>query len=194
MTGQDTEGVDGSPNVGERVKKIRKRAELSLDQLARLSGVSAAMLSQVEQNKANPTVAVICKIAHALNVSITDLVETADAKVRFQVIRADDERYIFTSSERCVVRTLSPLTLEKDIEFYQVDLKPGGSLDSESHFHNTEEILTVAKGKVSVKSSEQHVVLQKGDSVHYSADVNHSITNTGRGPAVVFLVVKYRNE
>jgi len=181
-------------NIGERARKHRKRAGLSLDQLARLSGVSAAMLSQIEQDKVNPTVAVVWKIARALNVNISDLVEAAEYKHRFQVIRGDEKRYLFISNDRCVVRTLSPLSLEKDIEFYQIDLQPGGSLDSESHFQNTEEILTVARGRIVVRSADQQVLLRTGDSVHYSADVNHSITHAGRGPAKVFLVVKYRSD
>lgn len=193
MTGQPKD-TDQTPDIGQRVRKHRKRADLSLDQLARLSGVSAAMLSQTEQNKANPTIAVIWKIARALNVGISDLVDTAGAGHNFQVIRREDERYLFRGSDACSVRTLSPLSLEKDIEFYQVDLQPGGSLDSESHFHGTEEMLTVAKGKIALSSAEHEVTLQGGDSVYYSADVNHAITNVGRSPAQVFLVVKYRNE
>ena len=152
------------------------------------------MLSQIEQNKANPTVAVIWKIAQALNVSISDLVEKSGGKGRFQVIRKEDEHYIFISNDKCTVRTLSPLSLEKDIEFYQIDLQPGGSLDSEPHFRNTEEILTVAKGKLRVRSADQTVSLHSGDSIYYSADVNHAITNIANTPARLYLVVKYRPE
>ncbi len=183
-----------SLNIGQRVRKIRKHAGLSLEQLAKLSGVSKAMLSQIEQNKANPTVVVICKISNALNVGISDLVEFAGRKLQFQVIRKEDERYIFTSNERCSIRTLSPLSLEKDIEFYQIDFQGRGHLDSEPHFQNTEEILTVARGKIKIESADQSITLQPGDSIYYSADVNHAIRNTSSTPARVYLVVKYRPE
>ncbi len=186
--------IENSLQIGRRVKKLRKRAGLSLDQLSRLSGVSKAMLSQIEQNKANPTVAVIYKITKALNANITEIMDSATKKPRFQVIRKEDERYTFLSSEKCTIRTLSPLSLEKDIEFYQIDLKPEGSLDSEPHFQNTEEILAVVKGKIKVQSAEKSVTLTAGDSVYYSADVNHSIKNVGTTAAKVYLVVKYRTE
>lgn len=178
--------------IGAKVRQIRKRAGLSLDQLANLSGVSKAMLSQIEQNKANPTVAVIWKIAQALNLAVSDLVEGGMPKRRFQVIRKQDERYLFASNERCTIHTLSPLSLEKDIEFYQIDFEPNGSLDSEPHFRNTEEILVVTVGKVKICSGDQEVTLQRGDSVYYSADVNHSIINPAARSAQAFLVVKYR--
>jgi len=190
-----TQSFDSSDslNIGQKVRKFRKQSTLSLDQLARLSGVSKAMLSQIEQNKTNPTVAVIWKIAKALNVGIADIVETTDTRLRFQVIRAEDERYIFISNNQCTIRTLSPLSLEKDIEFYQIDLQPGGRLDSEPHFHNTVEILTLAKGKVNVKSADQDVTLHTGDSVYYCADVPHTIANPNNTPARAYMVVKYRS-
>jgi transcriptional regulator with XRE-family HTH domain len=183
----------GGLNIGQKVRKYRKEATLSLDQLARLSSVSKAMLSQIEQNKTNPTIAVIWKIAKALNVSISDLVESVDTRIRFQVIRKEDERYIFINNTQCIIRTLSPLSLEKDIEFYQIDLQANGRLESEPHFHNTVEILTVAKGKLRVESADQTVVLQAGDSVYYCADVAHSITNAANLPARAYMVVKYRS-
>lgn len=181
-----------SLNIGQKVRKYRKAATLSLDQLARLSGVSKAMLSQVEQDKTNPTIAVIWKIAKALNVSIADLVDTVDPRLRFQIIRREDERYIFINSPQCTIRTLSPLSLEKDIEFYQIDLHPGGRLESEPHFQNTVEILTVAKGKLHVRSADQDVTLHPGDSVYYCADVPHVLTNPATVPARAYMVVKYR--
>ncbi len=181
------------PNIGQRVRKVRKQATLSLDQLARISGVSKAMLSQIEQNKTNPTIAVMWKIAKALNVSISDLVEVSDVQTRFQIIRREDERYIFISNNQCTIRTLSPLSLEKDIEFYEIDLKPGGSLESEPHFQNTIEILTVARGKLEVRSGDQTIVLHAGDSAYYSADIAHAIVNDARSPAHAYLVVKYRS-
>ncbi|NLX06922.1 MAG: helix-turn-helix domain-containing protein [Phycisphaerae bacterium] len=189
-----SKGDQSALRIGQRVKKHRKKAGLSLEQLARLSGVSAAMLSQIEQEKANPTVAVVWKIARALHVDLSELLEDARVRHRFQVIRADDERYLFSRDQRCTVRTLSPLNLEKDVEFYQIDLAPGGSLDSDPHFHNTEEILCVASGRITVRSLDHEVNLAAGDSVHYSADVNHSISNPGPDPATTFLVVKYRGE
>jgi quercetin dioxygenase-like cupin family protein len=151
------------------------------------------MLSQIEQNKTNPTIAVIWKIAKALNVSIADIVEISDTRLRFQVIRQEDERYIFINTTQCTIRTLSPLSLEKDIEFYQIDLQPKGVLDSEPHFQNTVEILTVSKGKLQVQSADQKVTLYAGDSVYYGADVKHAITNSTQTPARAYMVVKYRS-
>ena len=71
--------------------------------------------------------------------------------------------------------------LEKAIEFYRLTLEPTGELLSAPHFPGTEEILYLAKGRLLVTSGEQQVKINKGDSVHYRADLPHSLRNTGRG-------------
>jgi transcriptional regulator with XRE-family HTH domain len=181
-------------DIGGRVKMHRKRAGMSLDALARASGVSKAMLSQIEQNKANPTVVVMWKISNGLRVDLGQLMGLPRDRRRFEVIRADDPKQVFSSNEKVTLRTLSPLSMEKDVEFYEVLLAPGGELDSAPHFQNTEEYLTVAQGRVVLSCAGEQVVLRKGDSAHYSADLPHRIANVGRAAAHGYLVVKYRAE
>ncbi len=181
-------------DIGARVREHRKRVGMSLDALSRASGVSKAMLSQIEQNKANPTVAVVCKIGNGLGIDLAELMGLSRLHRHFEVIRADDPRQIFTSSKMVTVRTLSPLSMEKDLEFYEVVLGRGGKLESAPHFQHTEEYLTVSQGRVTLTCAGEEVGLRNGDSVHYSADVAHSIANAARGVARVYLVVLYRTE
>ncbi len=183
-----------SLKIGGRLRKARKRAAMTLDALAKTSGVSKAMLSQIEQNKANPTVLVLYNIAAALNLEIGDVLGAQTPRTHFNIIRAGEERYQFISTDRYTIRTLSPLRMEKDIEFYEIILHGKGALESEQHVNGTEEFLTVMRGRVAVTSAERDAVLKKGDSVHYSADVPHEIRNLNKSDAVVYLVVKYRTE
>ena len=180
--------------VCERIKTLRRRNGWTLEQLAASSGVSRSMLSQVERGAANPTLAVAFRIAKAFDVSLADLVEGAMSRPKLEIIRADDETAIFRDDEKCRIRTLSPLNLEKDVEFYEVQLFPGQSLESAAHFSGTREFLTVQKGTICVTSGEETATLRKGDSVQYSADVNHSIKNDGKSQAVIFLVDIYTRE
>ena len=148
------EAVDPiSGQIAERVKLLRQQRGWSLEQLATASGVSKSMLSQIERNQANPTLAVTCKIAQAFSMSLAEFVETPSASSAIHVIRADDREHLYRSDESVEIRTLSPLNLEKDVEFYQVRLKPGGALRSAAHFRGTREFLAVEQGKVRVESS-----------------------------------------
>jgi quercetin dioxygenase-like cupin family protein len=78
------------------------------------------------------------------------------------------------------------------VEFYEVELQPGGMLRSAPHFEGTREFLTVQKGQVRVESANDSESLRPGDSASYRADVPHAIVNTGKGEAIIFLVDIYR--
>lgn len=181
-----------SRHFGRRVKQLRKARGWSLDALAQTSGVSRSMLSQVEREEANPTLAVTLRIAQAFGMNLGELLELPGASSAVSVIRSADRAYHYRSDRACRIRTLSPLNLEKDVEFYEVQLQPGGALRSAPHFEGTREFLTVQQGQVRVESANDSEVLEPGDSASYRADVPHAIVNTGPGEALVFLVDIYR--
>src|SRR5437660_327564 len=81
------------------------------------------------------------------------------------------------SDAACRIRTLYPMHLEKDVEFYEVWLAPGGVLRSAAHFAGTRELLTVGQGKVAVTSAHDRRECDTGDAAHYPADVPHAIEN-----------------
>ena len=178
-------------HICRRVKSMRKSRGWTLEQLAALSGVSRSMLSQIERGTANPTLAVAYRIAHAFGMTLGSLVDTPSGAPQIDVIVAEDQSYLFRDDEDCRIRTLSPLQLEKDVEFYELTLRPGGTLASAAHFGGTREFLTIEKGSVRLTAGEESRELKKGDSAHYPADVPHKIENIGRGEAVLFLVDIY---
>jgi transcriptional regulator with XRE-family HTH domain len=179
-------------HLGTRVKHLRNERGWSLESLANASGVSRSMLSEIEREQANPTLAVTMRIAQAFGMALGDLLEMPSASSSVNVIRAEDRAYHYRSDKYCQIRTLSPLNLEKDVEFYEVQLKPGGALRSAPHFEGTREFLTVQKGEIRVESAGDSEALKPGDSASYRADVNHAIVNVGKGDAILFLVDIYR--
>ena len=150
------------------------------------------MLSQIERGQANPTLAVTVKIANAFGQTVAELIDQTWEVPNISVIRASDRTHMFREDKDCTIRTLSPLNLEKDVEFYELRLPQNGRLSSSPHFEGTREFLTVHKGSVRVTSGSDVDELSKGDSASYTADVAHEIANVGRAEAVVFLVVIYR--
>jgi transcriptional regulator with XRE-family HTH domain len=179
-------------HLGGRVKQLRAARGWSLEALAKASGVSRSMLSQIERQQANPTLGVALRIARAFGVELGELVQVPGVASKVAVIRAGDRAYQYRSDKDCSLRTLSPLNLEKDVEIYEVRLQPGGALRSTAHFQGTREFLTVTKGQVRVESAGDGDDLSAGDSASYRADVPHAILNQGRTEAVAYLVVVYR--
>lgn len=181
-----------STHLCQRVRDLRKQRAWSLEQLATASGVSRSMLSQIERNEANPTLAVTFRIAQAFGMTLPELIEAPGAQSSIQTIRANDRAHLFRSDADCQIRTLSPLNLEKDVEFYEIRLGPGGALRSAPHFSGTREYLAVQKGRVRLECASDAEELGPGDSASYRADVPHAIVNLGRTEAVAFLVDIYR--
>ena len=191
--------ADGGAVVGQllrgRVRDLRKKRGWTLEQLSAACGVSRSMLSEIERGNANPTLAVAFRIAQAFSMSLGDLVDApASARTRIDVIRADDRAYHYRNDKSVRIRTLSPLRLEKSVEYYEVTLRPGASLASSPHFEGARELITAQKGAVKVTSDGETVVLGRGDSAHYPADVPHAIRNSSDEEAVVFLVVTYTRD
>lgn len=185
---------DETPStLPERLKQLRSDRGWSLEQLAQLCDVSRSMLSQIERGQANPTLGVALRIAAAFRLTIGELVgESTQPGSAIHVIRQDDPSHHFRSDEDVSIRTLSPLNLEKDVEFYEVALKPNSELKSAPHYVGTREFLTVHQGKVRIDSAGDTTELNRGDSASYPADVAHRIVNVGRTEAIVFLVVIYK--
>lgn len=179
-------------HLGARVKLLRRERGWSLEALASSSGVSRSMLSEIEREQANPTLAVTMRIAQAFAMPLGELLQMPSASSSVNVIRAEDRAFHYRSDKSCRIRTLSPLNLEKDVEFYEVLLQPGGALRSSPHYEGTREFLTVQKGEIRVESGADNETLKPGDSASYRADVAHAIINAGATEAIIFLVDIYR--
>lgn len=175
-----------------RVTELRQRNGFTLDQLAAASGVSRSMLSQIERGQANPTLAVTFRIAQAFGMSIGELVDDPAAAGAVEIVHGDDPHNLFRDDEQCQIRTLSPLHMEKSVEFYELRLQPGASLESAAHFDGTRELLTVVTGSAVLKAGTTECQLACGDSAHYRADHDHAIHNTGEVTLQAFLVVTYK--
>src|SRR6187401_3718102 len=93
-------------HFGSRVKQLRAARGWSLEALANASGVSRSMLSQIEREQANPTLAVTLRIARAFNMSLGELLEVPGASSAVTVIRANDHAFHYRSDKLCRIRTL----------------------------------------------------------------------------------------
>jgi len=183
------------PLIGRNIQKIRKQMDLTLSVLSEKSGVSKAMLSQIEAEKANPTVATVWKIAQGLGIDINDLMKGGSEPPRiFTVVKKDSIMSLDTDSEGLHLKVLSPGSMVEDLEMYLLDFAPGGSLESSPHFPRTEEFLTVIRGKIRVTAGENVTDLETGDFITYHCDIDHSIENIGKDSAEVHMVVRFHRK
>jgi transcriptional regulator with XRE-family HTH domain len=178
------------PQVGRNILRERKKKNMSLDELAKKSGVSKSMLSQIEQEKTNPTVITVFKISRALGINMQQLLETSDS-VHIEVIRSDDAPMLYSDDKSCIIKINTPLHMADNLELYHIIFKPFGKLVSKPHYPNAEEFLTVISGRLKVTAGNTSVVLNKGDTARYRADVDHKIENIEDDNAESYLTVYF---
>ena len=180
------------PLIGGNIQAIRKKQNLTLDMLSEKSGVSKAMLSQIESEKVNPTVATVWKIAQGLEVDINALLKGGREPARkFTVTRREKVTSLDTDEEGLHIKVLSPISMVEDLEMYLLTFKAGGALRSSAHFPQTEEFLTIMQGRVRITAGENVTELEAGDFISYHCDVEHSIENLTTAEAVVHMVVRF---
>lgn len=179
--------------VGQNLKRLRRRQGHSLDRLAKLSGVSRAMLGQIETGQSVPTIGLLSKIAVALDVSIPSLLVSADT-VATQVLRPDKSHKLVSGEGKFVARALFPFGGERRVEFYDVTIAPGHLERAQAHAAGTRENLVVAAGSIEVQvGRERPVQLKAGDALLFAADQAHAYRNLGTEPARIYLVMTYAN-
>jgi transcriptional regulator with XRE-family HTH domain len=183
------------PKIGSNIQRMRKEQGLTLDGLAERSGVSKAMLSQIESDKVNPTVLTIWKIARGLEVELDAILKGSwEPSRRFAVTRSGDAAVLDTSDNGPHIRVYSPISMAEDLEIYQLEFAPGTALVSGPHAARAEEYLTVIQGGVRVEAGTKSAELEAGDFISYHCDVDHVIENHANEPAHVHMVVRFHRK
>lgn len=171
----------------QRLKQARRAKGLSLDAVAKLSGVSRSMVSQIERGESSPTVSTLWNLTRALQVDFAGLLQDRVAS-EIEVLRGAEVPSIDNHGTGCSIRILSPPEDAGTHEVYELCFAAGGVLASAAHAAGTREHLTVVDGALTVTSGTARAQLAAGDTARYLADVVHSIA--ADMPARAFLVVK----
>ena len=185
--------TNSPPEVGATLQRLRLARGLTLEDLSRIAGVSKSMLSQIEREEANPTIAITWRLANALGVPIGELLqaETRDVET-IRVLDAHETPTLPGNHAGYVLRILGPMDLAGKYEWYELTLAPGGELASQAHDPGTSEHMTVLHGSMEVEVGASKKKVKMGGTARYPADQNHILRNAGKTEAKALLVVVHR--
>jgi transcriptional regulator with XRE-family HTH domain len=171
----------GAQEVAQRVagnvRELRRKRDLSLDDLAQRSGVSRAGLSQIETCKTNPTLGVLWKIASGLGVPFSELLGEAQPQVA--VLRRKDVPVLRSTDRRFESRPLMPAAGGNQVEVYDLRLAPRSSHASDAHGAGTRELVVVVSGVLLLQAGGRVEHLEAGDAMLFNAGVPHIYENPG---------------
>lgn len=175
--------------VGSNLRRLRKSQGFSLERLAELSGVSRAMLGQIETAKSVPTVSLLWRVADALGVPVATLVAT-EREPNVVVIQRDRASVLVASEGRYSSRSLSPANRPRAAGFFELTLAPGHREEFPPAEIGTRHNLVVAQGRLAVAvGRENPVTLEEGDSIVFEASNAYAIENKATSRASAYLVV-----
>lgn len=181
------------PEIGATLQKLRLERGLTLEDLSRVAGVSKSMLSQIEREKANPTIAITWRLANALGVGIGELLtDRAPQAATICTLEAHETPTLPGNHAGYVMRILGPMELAGKFEWYELTLAPNGELASSAHDPGAVEHLTLLQGVMELEVGSEKKKLKIGSTARYPGDQEHVIRNPGKTEAKALMVVIHR--
>lgn len=171
-------------HLANNIRQLREARGLTQQQMAKISGVPRPTWANLESGAANPTLAVLIKVAAALQVSLEELISPPRTSSRFYAAASLPVR----QRGKVTVRKLLPEPIT-GLEIERVVLPAGASMTGIPHTPGTREYLTCERGVVELSESGRMWRLEAGDVVVFRGDQSHGYRNPGHEPAIAYSVI-----
>ena len=171
----------------DRILRLRQQRGLSLEELARRSGISASSLSQLERGLGNPSFITLTKLAAALHIPIGTLFGE-EPEAANGIVRRDKRKRLMPANQDLVYQLVTP-DLNRALEVVLIDL-PAGTTEVDSPFqHEGEECVLVLEGQMRFHLGNEEHTLGNGDSITFSGRFPHWASNPGPGNTRLIVII-----
>lgn len=175
--------------IGERLKEIRSARKMTLDDAANVTGVSKAMLGQIERGQSIPTVTVLWKIATGLKTPLSAFLEERQAE--FSVIDIKEKEMISEDEGRMRAYPIFAYDPVRNVEIFYIEFDRGCRHPSDHHNAGVEEYVFVVKGKLQLVLEGQKVTVSEQQAVRFRADIPHEYNNPFEEDCAVYNTIFY---
>ena len=175
---------------GEKIREVRGRKRMTIREVAEQAGVSESLISQIENNKISPAIDTLLKIIDILDIDPDFIFRDFKKDHAVNLVRANEKKraVIGGVTYEQLSHTLSS-SEEHAIEAYLLEIPPGGKSGNDEYGHVGKELGVIIKGRGECTIGKRVIVLKKGDSISFSADVPHQLRNIGKGPLQAFWII-----
>lgn len=179
-----------SEQLGQNLRQLRQDRQWSLDEAARRTGVSKAMLGQIERGESSPTIATLWRIATGFHISYSSLLTglTEESSLIQQGITLDSD------DPGIQVKALFPYNPATGFEVMQLRLEPGSSTLSDPHEAGVSEHLIVTEGCVELWLKGQWHPVRQGETFRFAADQPHGYRNNSSVPTEFHDIIHYAGQ
>jgi transcriptional regulator with XRE-family HTH domain len=171
-------------HLAASVRQLREARGMTQEQMSRISDVPRPTWANLESGAANPTLAVLTRVANALQVPLEELIGPPRAIVKLYKAAT----LPVTQRGKVRVRRLLPETIA-GFEIDRMELAAGAYMTGVPHTAGTREYLTCESGIVELSVAESNWRLLAGDVIVFRADQKHAYRNPGQSGAVAYSVL-----
>ncbi len=175
--------------ISSNLKEIRLQRNLSLDQLAELTGVSKSMLRQIETGRSSPTIATIWKIANGLRLSFTTLISKRQPDIAIMGFK--DSKPLTAKSERYRLFPMVPFDPQHAFEIYHVEIDSGTTYEGEPHKGDVEEYVFVMQGRLEITVEENLYQVHTNQFMRFIANRPHRYFSAGKETVKAIMMICY---
>ena len=176
-------------SIGEKLKNIRTGMGLSLSEVSLLTGVSKAMLSQIERSESIPTLATTWKIANGLRIKFDTLFE--DPNRLLEVKNLENATLLTEGDDKFLMYCMFSFTPQTGFDFSYGILKPGCNHNSAKSINRGTEHIIVTQGELELVIGETTHYLQAGNAIAFDALQPHIYRNPGASDTILCLLTMY---
>lgn len=184
----DAGALELSGQLGKTIQRLRKAYNLSLSELAEQSGVAKSIISQIERNETNPTLATIWRLSQALDVSIERVLASAEDEPFIGKAARFDTPVIVSEDGKCRLAIIGWIKTVEWLQWYDFRAEPGGVLESDAHQRGSIESLSVLSGEAEVEVGGLTERATAGETLRYRCDRAHAIRAVGSDPVHATMV------
>lgn len=177
--------------ISDRLKTLRKARGWSLDKAAENTGVSKAMLGQIERGESSPTITTLWKIASGFHTSFSSFIEAPQSDVPEPTRRSGIAQHLHPSDSKIRVMPLFPYDQQLNFELFVIELLPECEHLSPAHEAGVIEHVVVVAGKIEVFTNHEWHPLSKGEGLRFLADQPHGYRNLSTKTACIHDMIHY---
>jgi transcriptional regulator with XRE-family HTH domain len=176
--------------LAQRIRSLRRNQQLTLEEVASQTGLTRSWLSKVENFRVTPSLPALGKIAAALGVTVSELVENLDQKTSLVLIHSNERKIVERNKSdvnTTVYESLAHSRVNRTMDPFLLTV-PGETAREEAMGHEGEEFLIVLSGRVDFQYDDLLHSLKKGDSLYFDAIHPHRLINPNKQQAKVLCV------
>lgn len=180
-------------DVGQKIRNLRRRLGLSIETLAKQSGLSTPAIQKIETNHMVPTIISLMKISRALGEKVSFFVDEGSGNDQIVLIKKSARKGFYSEESKMSQEYITGQLEKRVLEGGVFNIRRGGQSGREMNSHPGEEIIFCLKGKIEVFTPGTNYLLSTGDTLHFKSDIPHRWRNSGGTAAQIIWIYTQRS-